>query len=441
MNRVSDVSKTWEGQIIDGKFPLRRWLGGSNHSAVFLTDWSGHESQNAAIKLIPANVPNAESQRSRLELSAELSHPHLIRVFQSGYCVLHNVFYILMEYADEDLSQILPQRALTPAEALEMLPFVLDTLSYIHRRGLVHGHIKPSNIMGVANQLKVSSDGLYRTHTRNGAPADLDVYDAPEAAAGEISPAMDAWSLGATLVAALTQRPPAWQKTDQAEPILPETIPEPFRDIAGACLKQSPQQRITIDEIAAQLRRPAVPAQPEVAKEHEASVKGRIAAIVAIGVVLIALLVGYKISNRHAAAPPPQTTENHQQVANNAPLSPGPVVPTSKTNAASDAVRAESRGGVLQQVLPEVPRSARNTIHGKIKVNVRVAVNASGDVSVAKLVTTGPSQYFARLAMNAARSWKFTPPQTGGQNVASNWMLRFQFARTSTTVSPSPITP
>ena len=437
MKSVSDVSKTWEGQIIDGKFPLRRWLGGSGHSAVFLTDWSGHESQNAAIKLIPANVPDLESQRTRLELSAGLSHPHLIRVFQSGYCVLHNVFYILMEYADEDLSQVLPQRALTPAETSEMLPFVLDALSYIHRRGLVHGHIKPSNIMGVANQLKVSSDGLYRTHTKNGVAVDPSVYDAPEAAAGDISPAMDVWSVGVTLVAALTQRPPVWGGAEQTEPILPDTIPQPFRDIATACLKQIPQQRTSIDDIVSRLRRPAATVQPEVAKSQASLAKGRIAALIVIGLALVALLVGYRVSNRHPVAPLPPATEHKEQAANNAPASPAPVVPTSKANPS----RAESRGAVLKQVLPEVPRSARNTIHGKIKVNVRVAVDAEGDVAAAKLVTAGPSQYFARLALKAARDWKFTPPQTGGQNAASNWMLHFQFARSSTTVVPAQMTP
>jgi len=438
MNRVSDVSKTWEGQIIDGKFPLHRWLGGSNHSAVFLTDWAGHESHNAAIKLIPANVPDLESQRSRLELAAGLSHPHLIRVFQSGYCVLHNVFYILMEYADEDLSQILPQRALTPAETLEMLPPVLDVLSYIHRRGLVHGHIRPSNIMGVANQLKVSSDGLYRTHTRNGVRADLDVYDAPEATTGEISPAMDVWSVGMTLVAALTQRPPVWKRTEQAEPILPDAIPEPFREIATACLRQIPQQRTTIDEILSRLRRPAPAAQPEVAKADKSPVNLRMTAVIVAGLVLVGLIVGMKVS-QHPAAPVPQTTVNKVPAANNAPSSP-PVVPTSNANTASNPAHAESQGAVLKQVLPEVPRSARNTIHGKIKVNVRVTVDEAGDVTAAKLVTSGPSQYFSRLAMNAARSWKFTPAQTGGQNVASNWMLRFQFARSSTTVVPERVT-
>ncbi len=65
-----------------------------------------------------------------------------------------------MEYAEEDLSQILPERPLTPGEAREMLDPVLDALSYLHEKGFVHGHFKPSNIMVVDDQVKLSCDNL-----------------------------------------------------------------------------------------------------------------------------------------------------------------------------------------------------------------------------------------------------------------------------------------
>ena len=65
-----------------------------------------------------------------------------------------------MEYAEEDLSQVVAQRTITPAEAREMLEPVLDALSYIHANGFVHGHVKPGNIVGVDEQLKLSSDSV-----------------------------------------------------------------------------------------------------------------------------------------------------------------------------------------------------------------------------------------------------------------------------------------
>src|ERR1035441_9368145 len=109
------VWKTWEGRAVDGKFPLRQWLGGSDHSAVFLTERSGRESQRAAIKLIPAgnlyleNLDEA-AQLSRWAAAARLSRPHLIRLFEYGRCQIGDtrLLYVVMEYAEENLAEILP---------------------------------------------------------------------------------------------------------------------------------------------------------------------------------------------------------------------------------------------------------------------------------------------------------------------------------------------
>src|ERR1700719_4209346 len=78
-----------EGRIVDGRFPLRQWLGGSDHSAGFLTERSGKESQKAAIKLIPVENSagenaGAEAHLPRWAEAAKLTHPHLLRIFEFG---------------------------------------------------------------------------------------------------------------------------------------------------------------------------------------------------------------------------------------------------------------------------------------------------------------------------------------------------------------------
>jgi serine/threonine protein kinase len=70
------------------------------------------------------------------------------------------LLYVVEEYAEENLSQILPERALTPEEARGMLAPVLQALQYAHDKGLVHGHIQPSNILAIGDQVKLSSDTL-----------------------------------------------------------------------------------------------------------------------------------------------------------------------------------------------------------------------------------------------------------------------------------------
>src|ERR1700680_2034838 len=120
--------KQWEGQVVDGKFRLLQYLGGGEHSMVFLTEHSEYEPKKAAIKLIPADVENTDRQLYRWRLAAKLSHPHLIRLFQMGRCQLGNMglLYVVMEYIEEDLSQVLPQRPITAVEARELLDPTLD---------------------------------------------------------------------------------------------------------------------------------------------------------------------------------------------------------------------------------------------------------------------------------------------------------------------------
>jgi TonB family protein len=81
-------------------------------------------------------------------------------------------------------------------------------------------------------------------------------------------------------------------------------------------------------------------------------------------------------------------------------------------------------------VLPDIPAKARNTVHGKATVVVRVAVDPSGNVTEATL-ERGGSPYFGKLALEAARHWQFGPVEGAGPR---NWILRFEIMRTATQV-------
>jgi TonB family protein len=468
---MTDAWKQWEGQVVNGEFPLRQYLGGSEHSAVFLTE-RGERLQKAAIKLIPADPATAQLQLSRGKLAAELSHPHLICLFQMGRCRLGatEMLYAVMEYAEEDLSQILPHRTLTPAEARDMLEPVLDALAYVHGQGFVHGHMKPANVMAVGDQLKISSDALCRTGASSGGLGKQGVYDPPEAAGGDISPAGDVWSLGITLVEALTQRLPIWEKV-RGEPVLPETIPAPFLDIARHCLRRDPQLRWTVAAITARLQQPVpVPQKHTTARPREASAKWRYILPTAAGaLVLAAMLAGPRLLNRRQetqrapsiASPQPPVQPKIQPKLEKRPATPetGP-----STQRASDRAKGSGstapppaslrsdpgakkptgglvRGEVLQQVLPDVPQTARDTIRGTVRVSVRVRVDPSGSVVGATLDSPGPSKYFADLALRTARRWEFVPPKVDGSNVSSEWSLRFEFAQTATKVFPAQAAP
>jgi TonB family protein len=447
---MTEAWKQWEGQVVNGEFHLRRYLGGGENSAVFRTELGGQESQKAAIKLLPASPEKSELQLSEWRLAAKLSHPHLIRLFQMGRCQMDDMelLYVVMEYAEEDLSQILPERRLTPEEAREMLEPVLDALTYVNGQGFVHGHIKPANIMAVEDQLKISSDGLRRVDEAWSGLEKPGVYDAPEMASGEISPAADVWSLGVTLVEALTQRLPVWEQPQQHEPALPEILPAPFLELVRHCLPRDPERRWTAGEIVAQLRQdsPLVQSRETVIPQETVAKRRFLVPAVAVGVVLAAVLAVPRLFNRQqtpsmVTPEAAKTTQKPDDIKQRAPQSTPASTPVqSEAESPAPTVGIVPRK-VVHQVLPDVPRKARDTIQGKVRVGVRVRVDASGRVSGAKLNSAGPSKYFSGLALSAARRWKFDPAKVDDRNVSSEWILRFEFSKTGTKAVAARITP
>lgn len=427
--------KSWEGRSADGKFPLRQWLGGSQHSAVFLTERPG-QSGKAAIKLIAADPATADQQLSRWRVAAQLSNPHLMRLYECGRCQFDNtaLLYVVMEFAEEDLSQILPQRPLVPAEVTDLLPPLLDALSFLHGKGFVHGRVMPSNVLATGDLLKLSADQITSSSETNPERKRRDVYDAPETAAGIVSPAGDVWSVGVTLVAALTQNVSFDGESSQADPTLPQTLPQPFRGIARECLHLDPKRRCSLADIQARLQPAArsVPAETETSVPAQRPVKrGPIAAALLVAAVLIGAIIFFaRGRNVSVPAPAPETT-TAPAPKTEAPVSPPPEPPRKPTS---------SRGDVVHQVLPEVSPSARNTINGTIKVTVHVDVDPSGKVVGAKFKSAGPSKYFAGLAMKAAEQWQFSPPEVDGNPTTSAWLLQFRFKRGSTQVTPERVT-
>ena len=80
----TEIWTKWESQVVNGVFPLRRFLGRSNHSVVFLTECNAQNLANAAIKIMRADSARAEAQLSRWQMIAGLSHPHLMRLLEAG---------------------------------------------------------------------------------------------------------------------------------------------------------------------------------------------------------------------------------------------------------------------------------------------------------------------------------------------------------------------
>jgi TonB family protein len=436
MDEVS-IRGEWVGQTVDGKFALLEWLGGSGTSGVFSTELDGLGSQKAAIKLIPASGL-AEDRLANWASDASLSHPHLERILHFGRGTVDGaeVVYVVTELADEVLSQIIPERPLTPDETREMLGPVLDALSYLHRERLVHGHLKPSNILVIDNQVKLSADGLLRAgeHTRE-VPSN-DIHNAPES--GTVSPesSADVWSLGITVMEALTQQTPLWDAAENADPPVPASVPNPFSEIVRECVHVDPARRCTLGDVREMLEgkptpavstpAPVLPERPDRRPERTARSRMPLVPLIMGLVLLVLIIIGLKIHNRKTETAPLDAEKTVQ-----AP----PAEPHAGTPLAETTPGGTQKGAALKRVMPDVSSTASNTIHGTLKVAVRVNVDATGAVTNAEFASRGPSAYFARMALESARNWTFQPPMQSGKAVASTWLLHYAFRRGGTDVT------
>jgi TonB family protein len=447
---MTEVWKKWEGEVVNGAFPLRRFLGGSDHSGVFLTEHQAQNLPNAAIKIVPADPARAETQLSRWRMAASLSHPHLIRLLDAGRCQLGDepFVFVVMEYAEQSLSEILPHRPLTADEVRELLLPTLDALAFLHRRTLVQGHLKPSNFLVVNDELKLASDTIHSAGESATVIAEPSVYDPPEAKDGKISAAGDVWGLGVTLVETLTQ------STEIGS--LPATLPPRFVETVWRCRSRNPDDRPTVAELEAQFGRPppapvvsipepvvsipepvvSIP-QPAVQKVAEraaprpkSSGQRRLVPTIT-GLIVIVVAVWVSLRLFHGNPTPPRPASSPSQISPQ-PATP-PALPTPPEVPVQPPVEAPA--SVLHEEIPAVPRSSSDTIHGTITVVVRVTVDRSGSVVDETLENPGPSKYFARLATTAARNWRFSP--AGSQN-SRQWLVSFAFTRDSTTGHATP---
>jgi TonB family protein len=468
---MSEAWTRWQGYVIHDVFPLGRCLGCSDHSGVFLTKSAALGPSEVALKLVPADRALAESQLPRWKRAGAIVHPHLLRLLKWGGCQLDGLpyLYVVMEYADQTLAQVLQRRALTDDEAREMLLPTLDALAFMHGQNLVQGQLKPANILGVGDQLKLASDTIRRVSEGAMSARAPTVYDPPEARHGSSSTAGDIWALGVCLFEALTRRPPSGLGERSEAVALPADFSPVFRDVVARCLDPSPQNRPGVTELVAWARghasgsapdatvHPAAivpqepttsepaprritapPVAPEAARAATSLAKSPnpralLAAVLGAVVILALGWTGMRmLRSDRTPAPPPASESSLSPIPGAvAPVAAdvrepgGKVLPPRPTR--RDLATLPS---AVHEVIPDVPESARRTISGHIKVWVRVIVDQDGSVFAATTDRVGPSRYFQRLAIEAARNWTFPPNDTPSRRLMQ---IRFDFSRDGTT--------
>ncbi len=363
--------KQYEGQAVDG-IPLLRLMGGSEAGAVYLGELAGAQ---CAIKLAPVEEAAAQIPLARWQQASKLSHPHLTKIHQWGRARLNgaSLVYLAMEYAEEELGSV--DRPLTPKEAREMLTPAVSALVYLHGQKFAHGRIQPSNILSVNDVLKISGDAPLRFGERRAAsptlsPADVSGYAPPELATTGVTAAGDVWSLGVTLVEALTKALPVIEG-DAVR--LPDSLkPDSFREVALGCLRRDPGQRWSMEDVSQWLERGTVPAPKRASPRRYLVPAGVAAGVVVFGAIAWTHFAGGSDqSAKPAAAPSAPPVVMQQKPAEVAPNSgpapssvPPPVAPPpNQTAKASKAKPDPGRIGSRLRTTPKPRPSPLRQLH------------------------------------------------------------------------------
>jgi serine/threonine-protein kinase len=210
------------------RYELVRELGRGGMATVYLARDVRHARQVAIKVLHPelAAVLGAERFLAEITTTANLQHPHILPLFDSGTAD-GQLFYVMPFVEGETLRARLDRETQLPiADAVQLAREVADALQYAHERGVIHRDIKPENILLQGGHALVADFGIAlavqhaggQRMTQTGLSLGTPQYMAPEQAMGEkaIDARADIYALGAVTYEMLAGEPPFTGPTAQA---------------------------------------------------------------------------------------------------------------------------------------------------------------------------------------------------------------------------------
>jgi eukaryotic-like serine/threonine-protein kinase len=247
------------------RYRIERVLGEGGMATVYLAEDVKHRRKVAVKVMRPelAATLGADRFLREIEIAAQLSHPHILPVHDSGET--RGVLYYVMPYVEGESLRDRVQREgrLAMDEALQLAREVAEALGYAHKRGIIHRDIKPANIMLGEGHALVADFGIARATdggqalTQTGLAVGTPQYMSPEQATGErdIDARADVYAIGAVLYEMLAGQPPYSGPTPQAilarsltEEVQPLTavrpeIPAPVAAVVARAMARRPADR------------------------------------------------------------------------------------------------------------------------------------------------------------------------------------------------------
>lgn len=283
-----------------GRYQVLETLGTGAHSRV-VRAYDPLIDRSVAIKLFSPQLARGDARNRFLRearVVGKLSHPSIITIHDMGIEDSTQTPYLVMELVEgQSLEKAISKGSIPFSTACEWAAHVAVALSVAHRRAVMHGDVKPANILITPdNRVKLTDFGMARLATHRGAETSVlgtPAYWCPEQIIGRSQDTRsDLFSLGVVLYEMLTginpfagdSIPTVCNHILSSTPLPPSrsnpSIPPTLDDIIASCLAKEPQLRIaTAEALADQLfplaRRQASPAQP--VANSESSLRSRAA--------------------------------------------------------------------------------------------------------------------------------------------------------------------
>lgn len=328
MTSISQLSTA-----LAGRYEIEREIGRGGMATVYLAHDLKHHRRVALKVLGPelGAVLGAERFLSEIRVTANLQHPNLLPLFDSGE--VDGLLYYVMPYVEgETLRGKLAREKQLPIDgAIHVATAIANALDYAHRHGVIHRDLKPENILlhegqplvadfGIA--LAVSNAGGERV-TQTGLSLGTPQYMSPEQATGDrsIDGRTDIYSLGAITYEMLAGEPPhlgtsaqaiiAKLMTEEPRPLtkLRRTVPPHVEEAVQCALEKLPADRFAVAGDFAEALRGGSPTRTQRARGSTASRRASSRTLIAAlgGVTALALVLAGLLA-RSATRPGPSTT-------------------------------------------------------------------------------------------------------------------------------------
>jgi serine/threonine-protein kinase len=255
--RAPDLS----GLALDGRYQLQAVIGEGTFGRVY----RGRDrrlARQVAVKVIKpwwSEDPDwARRFEREAQLTARVNDPHIVQIHDVGHAE-EGLYYVAELVDGESVAARLRRGSVAADEACDITEQLCRALASAHSRRVVHGDVKPANVLISSSGLvKVTDFGMARLlsgsgHEVTGTIAGTPSYMAPEQARGRgTTPSTDLYSIGVVLYEMLAGQPPfrgdspvelALRHLQEPPPPLPSTTPPALATVVERALAKEPNKR------------------------------------------------------------------------------------------------------------------------------------------------------------------------------------------------------